>query len=168
LHHKTESETHHKEGLRFPTPEEMVRNSENMTLSSFVNVSKKLQTMITAHIKKNPELEKAVSTFTGEVLQKVISLYQPIMNSMQAIKMQEFFIDFEVMQSAQAILFSFGQVLNTLQQETDKPLGLEATNKLKDIGKSLIQHTTAIVLKANEHIEKSEKKDPQTEPKVKA
>lgn len=152
-------------GLTFPTPKEQADTATILTSFSPLNVIGKLHTLTKTHLKENPELEKAVDMFKEEVVTSLKNLRKPLMNSIRTIKMEEFFMDADVMRSAQAILFGFGQLINTLQQEPQKPFGPKEDDKLKDVFKNVVQHVTAIALKANEHIAKSEKGDTQKEPK---
>ena len=153
--------------LTFPTPEELAKTSKAMALSSFMDVGMKIYTLITAHLNDNPELGKAINTFKSEASMSLINLYGPLMNSLQLIQMQKFFIDIDVMNSAQAILFNLGKLVDTLQQKPTQRIDSEEQAKLKDILTNVVQHTTAIALKANEHIAKSETKSASAEPKAK-
>ena len=151
--------------LTFPTPEELAKTSKAMGLSSLVNVGTKIQTLVTGHLKDNPELGKALNTFKSEASMSLGNLYGPLMNSLRIIQMEKFFIDIDVMNSAQAILFNLGQLVDTLQQKPNQPINSVEQAKLKDILTNVVQHTTAIALKANEHIAKSEEKATKAEPK---
>ena len=151
--------------LTFPTPEELAKTSRAMALSSFMDVGTKIYTLITAHLNDNPELGKAVNTFKSEAFMSLGNLYGPLMNSLRIIQMEKFFIDIDVMNSAQAILFNLGQLVDTLQQKPTQPIDSKEQAKLKDILTNVVQHTTAIALKANEHIAKSEKGNSTKEPK---